>query len=106
MFRGNGERWTFDEDRRLLELSKGDEPAAFIAKVLGRTASAIRARQTALKIKSRTTELRMPWTTDEDEQLKELKEGGATWQEIADEIGRPQGGIKNRWIILQRRQAE
>lgn len=33
-----------------------------------------------------------------------MVESGASWQEIADEIGRPEGGVKHRWIMLQRQE--
>jgi hypothetical protein len=106
MFRGNGERWTFDQDRQLLELRKQGMSAAYIAKVLGRTIVAVSTRATTLKSgfgQFGVPQLRAPWTPEEDERLKSLKENGASWDEIVDEIGRRLGGIKHRWIGLQRK---
>jgi IS30 family transposase len=105
MFRGNGERWTVVQDRQLLDLKKQGKSAAFIATAMGRTRSAVTARLSVLKSsfdQFRVTQKRSPWMSEEDERLSRLKEAGASWEEIADELGRPIGGIKHRWIALSR----
>ena len=37
-----------------------------------------------------------PFTVEEDERLKKMKAEGKTWREIATEMHRPQGQLKNR----------
>lgn len=102
MFRGNGERWTFDEDRQLLGLLKEGKSRAFISKILGRSIAAVSARMAVLKSFEPVSHQRSRWTPEEDERLAGLVENGASWEEIADEFGRPEGGIKHRWLALQR----
>ncbi len=104
MFLGNGERWTFDEDRQLLGLLKEGKSRGFIAKILGRSIAGVSARMAVLKSSFEpVSQQRSRWTPEEDERLAGLVENGASWDEIADEFGRPEGGIKHRWRAIQRR---
>jgi hypothetical protein len=105
MFRGNGERWTPEQDRQLLDFRKQGKSIAFIAKILGRTVVAVSTRMSMLKSsfdQFHVTQQRAHWTPEEDERLTGLKEGGASWEEIADELGRPIGGTRHRWMVLGR----
>ncbi|KAK4507746.1 hypothetical protein PRZ48_001481 [Zasmidium cellare] len=42
-----------------------------------------------------------PFTADEDAKLKELKEGGGTWKNMAAEMNRPQHELKARWKEIE-----
>jgi hypothetical protein len=97
MFRGSGERWTINQDRQLRELTKQYKSTADIAKVI--------TRMSVLKGSFHVTQ-RAQWTPEEDERLAGLKESGATWEEIADDMGRPVGGLKHRWISLKHQNEE
>jgi hypothetical protein len=105
MFRGSGERWTINQDRQLRELTKQYKSTADIAKVMGRTVTAVITRMSVLKGSFHVTQ-RAQWTPEEDERLAGLKESGATWEEIADDMGRPVGGLKHRWISLKHQNEE
>ena len=104
MFRGNGERWTIDQDKQILEMRKQGKSQAYIAKIMGRSTSSITSRLQLLKSKSDpfyASHHRAQWTTEEDEQLLTLRQGGTSWEEIADVVGRPVGGVKHRCVGLK-----
>jgi hypothetical protein len=102
-------KWTAEEDKRLLRLQAARKSSFSIAAQLRRSVSAIRARLGALRAKQfaaasdETWSMSgtKRWTLDDDKRLMELKAAGASLIEIANDLGRTEAAVKVRAHILK-----
>jgi hypothetical protein len=103
-------RWTAEDDKRLLKLLAARKSSFSIAAQLRRSIQAIRARLGILKAKerfagssgeTRSTPGTKRWTLDDDRRLMELKAKGTSYIEIANTLGRTEAAIKGRAHTLK-----
>ena len=108
----SNEKWTSEEDERLLELDATGMPTVSIAAELRRTGGAIHSRLSILKARQRlaaaisdppqsTASQSKRWTLDDDKRLLELKAGGASFEEIAKALKRTRPAIVQRAHVLK-----
>jgi hypothetical protein len=107
-------KWMPEEDKRLLKLQAAGKSSFLIAAELRRSVGAVHGRLSVLKaIESfasnsnaiRPTPGRRRWTPDDDERLMELRAKGASFNEIANALGRTEAAIEQRAHTLKRQAA-
>jgi hypothetical protein len=108
-------KWTPEEDKRLLELQAARKSNFSIAAELRRSVGAVLGHLSVLKARERfvgnsdatqsPTPLRKRWTLDDDKRLMELRAKGASFNEIANALGRTQAAIEQRAHTLKRQAA-
>jgi DNA-binding NarL/FixJ family response regulator len=108
-------KWTPEEDKRLLELQAAGKSNFSIAAELRRSIGAVLGHLSVLKARQRfggnsdatqsPTPLRKRWTLDDDKRLMELRAKGASFNEIANALGRTQAAIEQRAHTLKRQAA-
>jgi DNA-binding CsgD family transcriptional regulator len=105
-------KWTLEEDKRLLELQAAGKSNFLIAAALRRSIGSVHGRLTVLKAKetfasnsdaTRSMPRRKRWTLDDDKGLVELMAKGASPNEIANTLGRTGAAMKNRAHTLKHR---
>jgi hypothetical protein len=94
-----GRRWTRSELRRLdaalaTETGTTRQIAARIAPRMDRTVCAVRQRLDERRARFRPRPRRQHWTEAEVEEVLRLRREGATWQQIADRMGRPVDSVR------------
>ena len=92
-------QWSAEEDAQLVELRREGWPVARIASVLGRTVSAVGARQTVLRKRGLMDfcPAPEPWRPEEDDWLRgHYGRSGWTLRTCAEWLGRSQCGVKAR----------
>jgi hypothetical protein len=108
-------KWTKEEDKRLLELQAAGKSSFSMAAELRRSVGALRGRLAILLARERFTSnpeatqskmpLRKRWTVDDDKRLMELRAKGARFNEIANVLGRTEAAIEQRAHTLKRQAA-
>jgi DNA-binding NarL/FixJ family response regulator len=108
-------KWTPEEDKRLLELQAAGKSSFSIAAELRRSVGAVHGRLSVLKTRERFASnsdatqsmppLRKRWTLDDDKRLMELRARGASFNEIANALGRTEAAIEQRAHTLKRQAA-
>jgi DNA-binding NarL/FixJ family response regulator len=108
-------KWTPEEDKRLLELQAAGKSNFSIAAELRRSVGAVLGHLSVLRTRKRfainsdapqsTTSLRKRWTLDDDKRLMELKAKGALYDEIARALGRTEAAVEQRAHTLKRQAA-
>src|ERR1700730_17106713 len=88
-------KWTPEEDKRLLKLRAAGKSSFLIAAELRRSVGAVQGRLSILKTifasnsnAIQPTPGRRRWTPDDDKRLMELRAKGASFNEIANALGR------------------
>lgn len=93
-------RWTPEEDRRLIQMREAGGKFSDIGAVLGRTSGACCNRYKRLGRQSFGPRKNCPWTDAEDEALrKSLLRGELLWQ-FGQRIGRSEASCRNRAVRL------
>ena len=108
-------KWTPEEDKRLLELQAAGKSSFSIAAEFRRSVGAVHGRLSVLKAKEKFASnsgapqpvplLRKRWTLDDDKHLMELRAKGASFNKIANALGRTEAAIEQRALILKRQAA-
>jgi DNA-binding CsgD family transcriptional regulator len=108
-------KWTPEEDKRLLKLKAAGKSSFLIAAELRRSVGAVHGRLSLLKAIERfasnsnaiqpTPGRRRRWTPDDDKRLMELRAKGASFNEIANALGRTEAAIEQRAQTLKRQAA-
>jgi hypothetical protein len=108
-------KWTPEEDKRLLELQAAGKASFSIAAEFRRSVGAVHGRLSVLKAKEKfgsdsgapqpMPPLRKRWTRDDDKHLMELRAKGASFNKIANALGRTEAAIEQRAHILKRQAA-
>jgi hypothetical protein len=109
-------KWTPEEDKRLLELQAAGKASFSIAAELRRSVGAVHGRLSVLKARERFPSnseaapqpmppLRKRWTLDDDKHLMELRAKGASFNKIANALGRTEAAIEQRAHTLKRQAA-
>jgi Myb-like DNA-binding protein len=112
-------KWTPEEDKRLLKLQAAGKSSFLIAAELRRSVGAVHGRLSLLKaIERKAIERfasnsnatppppgRRRWTPDDDKRLMEFRAKGASFNEIANAIGRTEAAIEQRAQTLKRQAA-
>jgi Myb-like DNA-binding domain len=108
-------QWTPEEDRRLLDLQAAGKSSFLIAAELRRSVGAVHGRLSVLKARERFATnsdatqamppLRKRWTLDDDKRLLEMRAKGASFNEIANALGRTEAAIEQRAHTLKRKAA-
>ena len=108
--RGN-DRWTEEEDKRLLELPGRRESRIFgFAAALRRSLNSVAARLNVLRKRSangakltRSVGKRLQWNSADEARLVELKAEGTPLSEIANQLKRTEAAVENRLHVLKHR---
>lgn len=107
-----GARWTFDEDRRLLDLIEAGKSPVFVAGALKRTTQSILNRARKLTkigndLNGAFTKKIPRWTLEEDKRLRRLAEEGRSAEVISERTKRSIDSVLARAqrleILLKRR---
>ena len=108
-------KWTKEEDKRLLELQAAGKSSFSMAAELRRSVGALPGRLAILMARERfasnpeATQSKVPlrkrWTVDDDKRLMELRAKGARFNEIANVLGRTEAAIEQRAHTLKRQAA-
>jgi hypothetical protein len=108
-------KWTPEEDKRLLELEVAGKSSFLVAAELRRTVGSVRGRLAMLKARERfasnpeATPSKMPlrkrWTLDDDKRLMELRAKGVSFNGIATALGRTEAAVEQRAHTLKRQAA-
>jgi hypothetical protein len=108
-------RWTPEEDQRLLQLQAAGRSNLSIAAKFRRSIGSVRGRLAILRTKERfasnsdatqsASPLRKRWRLEDDSRLMELKAKGASSNEIANDLGRTEAAIEQRAHTLKRQAA-
>jgi hypothetical protein len=108
-------RWTPEEDERLLDLQVAGKSSFAIAAEFRRSVGAVQGRLSVLKARKRFAgnsdatqsmpPLRKRWTVDDDKRLMELRAKGASLNEIANVLGRTEAATEQRAHTLKRQAA-
>jgi len=87
--------WSQEETQRLTELALQGTDAHEVAKALGRTAASVwgMAWKIGLQFPSKASK----FSTEENEQLRQMRSDGATFKTIAATLGRSNTAIVNQW---------
>jgi hypothetical protein len=112
MARNSNDKWTHEEDERLLKLRSEGKSNFLIAAALRRSVISIHARiyvlnkRTAGRAKMQPLATTRPrWTTEDEKRLLEMKSSGASVPEIAVAAQRTEAAIENRLHVLKYRSA-
>jgi hypothetical protein len=102
---GRQTKWTPALDAKLWAGRQAKKPFADIARSLGLQTSACEVRFRKLRSLATgrtkfTREGYRMYTGDEDAQILELREGGATWNDIGKALDRTEGSVQARWNNL------
>lgn len=97
--------WWSETEEANLRTWYGKQKTAWIAAQLGRTVHAVNSHAQELGLRPEDTRGRLPWTQEEDEQLKQLYPT-QTYAAIAQALGRSEAAIKNRAKILRLRRKQ
>jgi hypothetical protein len=110
MARNSNDRWTPEEDKRLLQLRADGKSYVFIAATLHRTLSSVEARIFVVRRRAAggakvtpTEEKRTMWSHADEQRLIDLKGTGASVSEIAIAMKRSEAAIENRLHVLKHR---
>jgi hypothetical protein len=105
-------KWTPEEDKRLLELQAAGKSSFLAAAELRRSVGSVRGRLAILKARERfasnpgATQSEMPlrkrWTLDDDKRLMEWRAKGVSFNEIATALGRTEAAVEQRAHTLKR----
>ena len=108
-------KWTPEEDKRLVELRAAGKSSFSMAAELRRSIGSVRGRIAILKAGERfasnpgatqsTMPLRKRWTLDDDKRLMELRTEGVSFNEIATALGRTEAAVEQRAHTLKRQAA-
>jgi DNA-binding NarL/FixJ family response regulator len=110
MARNSNERWTPEEDKRLLKLRADGTSNILIAAALRRSLSSVQGRiyvirkraagraNAALADRKRTT-----WSSADEQRLSEMHAAGASVSDIATAMDRTEAAIENRIYVLKHR---
>ena len=111
----SNDKWTPEEDKRLLKLRAAGKSSFLIAAELRRSVGAVQGRLSILKAWERfarnsdatqSTPRRKRWTLDDDKRLMDLRAKGASFNEIANALGRTEAAIEQRAHTLKRQAAQ
>lgn len=89
----HGKPWTSDDDKLLIELTKGGMDAGNIAVQLGRTTDSVYRRRQVLGVAKKSKVKRMAWKEEDLALLKTLAEEGLTANEIAGRLNRTTAAV-------------
>jgi hypothetical protein len=110
MAKNSNERWTPEEDKRLLQMRADGKSYVFIATTLHRTLSSVEARIFVVRRRAAggakvtpTDGKRTTWCPADEQRLIDLKGTGASLAEIAIAMKRSEAAIVNRLHILKHR---
>jgi hypothetical protein len=103
MGKNSNDRWTDEEDKRLLELRTNGKSNVLIASALRRTLSSVAPRISVLKKRaSNGAKISLPdrkktqWGSADEARLVGLKPAGASISDMASELKRTEAAIENR----------
>jgi DNA-binding CsgD family transcriptional regulator len=110
MGRNSNDRWTEDEDKRLLELRTKGKSNYWIAAALRRSLTSVAARLYVLKKRSAngakvtlSDRKRLQWNSADEDRLVELKAEGIAISEIANQLKRTEAAVENRLHVIKHR---
>ena len=110
MGRNSNDRWTEEEDKRLLELWTKGKSNFWIAAALRRSLNSVAARLNVLRKRSAkgakltlSVRKRLQWNSADEARLVELKAEGAPISEIANQLKRTEAAVENRLHVLKHR---
>ena len=110
MGRNSNDRWTEEEDNRLLELRTKGKSNFWIAAALRRSLNSVAARLNVLRKRSAngakltlSARKRLQWNSADEARLVELKAAGTPISEIANQLKRTEAAVENRLHVLKHR---
>jgi hypothetical protein len=108
--RNSNDRWTDEEDKRLLELQRAGKSNFWMAAALRRSQKSVIGRIYILKkrpaddanvvLSDRTSRA---WCRADEQRLSEMKTAGASVAEIAAALNRTAAAVENRLHVLKHR---
>jgi hypothetical protein len=109
MGRNSNDRWTEEEDKRLLELRTKGKSNFWIAAALRRSLTSVAARLYVLKKRSAndgakvtlSVRKRLQWNSADEARLVELKAEGIAIFQIANQLKRTEAAVENRLHVLK-----
>jgi hypothetical protein len=108
--RNSNDRWTDEDDKRLLELQRAGKSNFWIAAALRRSLKSVVGRIYVLKKRladdanvALSDGARRTWCRADEQRLSEMKTAGASVAEIAAAVNRTEAAVENRLHILKHR---
>jgi DNA-binding NarL/FixJ family response regulator len=108
MARNSNDRWTPEEDKRLLKLRADGKSNILIAAALRRSLGSVQARIYLIRAAggakvTPTDSKKTTWGLADEQRLAEMKAAGASVSEIATAMKRTEAAIENRIHVLKYR---
>jgi hypothetical protein len=112
MARNSNDRWTDEEDQRLLALRAARKPSVVIAAALRRSEASVVGRIYVLKKRAATggavaapssSNKGSEWSPIDEQRLTEMTAARKSLSEIAAALGRTEAAVENRIHVLKHR---
>jgi hypothetical protein len=108
--RNSNDRWTDEDDKRLLELQRAGKSNFWIAAALRRSRKSVVGRTHILRKRSADDanvtlldRTKRAWHRADEQRLTEMKTAGASVAEIAAALNRTAAAVENRLHVLKHR---
>jgi DNA-binding NarL/FixJ family response regulator len=109
MARNSNDRWTDEEDKRLLALRAARKSNAVIASALRRSEASVVGRLYVLKKRAANSDVAAPsssnkrpeWRPADEQRLVEMTAAGKSLSETAAALGRTEAAVENRIYVLK-----
>jgi DNA-binding NarL/FixJ family response regulator len=108
MARNSNERWTPEEDKRLLKLRADGKSSILIAAALRRSLGSVQGRIYLIRRRAAgdanvtpSDRTRTTWSLADEQRLSEMNAAGASVSEIATAMDRTEAAIENRIHLLK-----
>jgi DNA-binding CsgD family transcriptional regulator len=93
--------WTDEEDKKLTQLINDGKTYEQASEEIGRSYRSVKHRVRTLKLKSPIYHVNKPfWTEEIDHRILELRSQGHTFRYIADDLGKSESGVADRFYAL------